>query len=150
MQVKLTAKQTTDNGSIELPFIAEFTNASKSKVLGTLLNELFEFQKIACKHRTGRFMSNEVTDISFSVGEITFDSSAILRGENKVLKMFRAKLRLRNNPKSRKDFATLVNDIIDYMCREVYEISFDELIEKLDAELLEFQLSKDIEKFALN
>lgn len=149
--VKISAKQKNADGeTLSIEFFANMQELSKSKVLGTMLNEIFEFQKVACECKTDRFKTNSVTDIKLQLGDYEFDTEKIASGDSQVLKIFRAKMKLRNTPQGRKHFAVLVNKIITYMSRVIYDMTFEELIESLNEEILESQLTKDFAAIALN
>lgn len=142
--IKIIATQKNKEGEkLSIDFVASLSDTTKSKVIGTMLNEIFEFQKVASKNRTSRFMTNEVTDIKLQIGSFEFDTEKIAESDSTVLKVFRAKMKLRNTPQGQKAFATLVYDTINYMCRKQYEITFEELIERLDEEILTSQIVKD-------
>lgn len=148
--IKLTATQKSEDSKLSIDFVYSLSEVTKSKVLGTMLNEVFEFQAVACKHKTSRFMTNQITDIKLEIGDFVFDTEQIEKSDSMQLKIFRAKMKLRNTAQGRKNFATLVYDVIQYICRKQYEITFEELIEKLDEEILTSQIVKDFAAFELN
>lgn len=131
MQVKLIAKQKTNDGNFVMEFKSKITRANYSKIVGTLLLDFFTYVSMAKKHRAANFKSNEITDIKLVMGDKVFSTE---KPTNDVLRNFRAKLKIRHNATGKKRFAKLLYDIFDYMTRTQENITFDELIERLTAQ----------------
>lgn len=147
MKVTLTAKQKTAEDNLAVTFSADVPKNNKGLVIGTLLNELFGFMSIAKKHRTTRFLSNEVTDITLKFGRVTLSTEDIKANGSTAEKLLRAKMKLRNNPKGKKAFAVLFYDLCEYMTRQIKPISFDKLLAEIEKEIA--HEAKE-EKVALN
>ena len=133
MQVNFSAKQAIQGRDVfQLNYSVDITAGNKSKVVGTMLHELFEFMKLAKKHKAKKFLSNDVTDIKISFGDIALDTEAIKFVGTDYAKTLRARMRLRSSNEGFRSFASLFMDLCDYMTRAKYEISFEELIETLE------------------
>lgn len=147
MKVTLIAKQKTVNENLAVTFTADVPKNDKGQIIGTLLHELFGFMSIAKKHRTQRFLSNEVTDITLKFGRVTLSTDDIKTNGTTAEKLLRAKMKLRNNGKGKKAFATLVYDLCEYMTRKVKPVSFAELLREVEAEISQ---DKAADKVAMN
>lgn len=145
MQVKLIAKQKTVDSNLQMSFIANVPKREKSAIIGTLLNELFGFMSLAKKHRTERYLSNAVTDVKFVIGSVFFDTESVKTSNCDAAKVLRAKMKLRNNAKGKKAFAQLVYDLIEFMSREQYKMTFEQLIANLDREIAADEILKTAE-----
>jgi hypothetical protein len=145
MKVVLTASQKQTDGKIEMSFNAEIDKRNKSKIVGSLLNELFDFIDLQKKHRLTGFKSNEITDVKISLGDIELNTEMLtkFKGDRAdVMKAMRMKMKLRNNPVGKKAFALLVWDIADLMTRELSNKSFELLIEELTDKAEELKAAK--------
>lgn len=147
MKVTLIAKQKTADKNLAVSFTADVPKNNKGLIIGTLLNELFGFMSIAKKHRTERFLSNDVTDVTLKFGRVTLTTEGIKATGTTAEKLLRAKMKLRNNAKGKKAFATLVYDLCEYMTRKIKPITFEKLLEEIE---LEIAADSKEAKFALN
>lgn len=135
MKVTLIAKQKNADKNLAVSFSAEVPKNNKGLIIGTLLSELFGFMSIAKKHRTDRFLSNDVTDVTLKFGRVTLSTEEIKTTGTTAEKLLRAKMKLRNNAKGKKAFATLVYDLCEYMTRKVKPVTFEQLLREIETEI---------------
>jgi|13_taG_2_1085334.scaffolds.fasta_scaffold32161_1 hypothetical protein len=108
--------------SLNLSFEVETLN--QSKVLGTLLNELFAWCEVQRSVNAKGLKFSQPINLKFETEKQVFDTGTV----NKRLTQ---KLKMNRTAKSKKAFAQKVKVIFDYSLREVNTVNFSDLIESL-------------------
>lgn len=115
-----TASQ--ENTSINFTF--EISNGNESRVLGTLLNELFAWCTLQQTVGAKGLKFSQPIDLAFECGGLTFDTTTVRRE-------LVQKLKLNKTAKAKRAFAQRFKAIFDYSISEVRETTFADLLESL-------------------
>ena len=110
--------------SSKLTFAVEISKGNESRVLGTLLNELFAWCTLQQSVKAKGIKFSEPIDLAFECGGLEFDTATVRRE-------LVQKLKLNKTAKSKRVFAQRFKAIFDYSVSEVRECTFTELLEGL-------------------
>ncbi len=113
------------NLSFELP---EF-DASKSKVCGTLLNELFRWVELQRELKADGLKLNLPILLKFDVAGIKFDTGT-------VRKQAQQRLKLQNTPKGRKAYAKKFWATFNYATAKIETKTYAELVAGLETAIM--------------
>ncbi len=97
-----------------------------SKVVGSCINNLFEFNSRLRKYNAEYFKANEELSIVISSNDSVILDSYELNSE------YGFKLKFGNTSKSKRKFASCLNDLMNWAAEPIKTVTLEELIKSLE------------------
>tara|TARA_R110001606_G_scaffold163653_1_gene307927 strand:- start:1872 stop:2249 length:378 start_codon:yes stop_codon:yes gene_type:complete len=122
-----TVKLEVFNGSTQFTKSIDFHSSTGiNKVAGTCINNLFQFNSRLRKYGATHFKANEELSIVISSQDDVLIDTYTLNSE------YGFKLKFGNTPKSKKRFASCINDLLIWSTEEIKSMTLNELIESFE------------------
>lgn len=125
--------------TIEITFINDVTVITRevktgkkldnSRVVGTVLNDLFRLVSLQQKTKTKFFNFSKPFDIRVKTEDVLIDTA-------KIKSIYKTRFKLNNTAKRKKSFAQAVYHVIDFATTKTEVLSYQELEKKLNNETI--------------
>lgn len=112
--------KTQFNKSFEL-----HSQTGDKKIIGTSINQLFEFNSRLKKYGASHFKANSELSVIIAV------NNEVLLDTYELNSQYGFKLKFGNTAKSKKKFALCINDLVTWAAEDVKPVTLQELIESL-------------------
>ena len=122
-----TIKLEVFNGNTQFVNSFELHSATgDKKVIGTSINRLFEYNSRLKKYGATHFKANQALSIVISVeGEVIADTY-------NLNSQYGFKLKFGNTAKSKRKFASCINDLVTWAAQDIKPVTLEELINSLE------------------
>ena len=101
------------------------SNVGMNKVIGTCIQSIFQFNDRLKKHGSDYIKANQEISLILSSEESVLLDSYVLNSE------YGTKLKFGGSAKSKRKFATFLNDLITWAAEDITLVTLDELINSL-------------------
>lgn len=101
-------------------------STGQSKIVGTCINSLFQFNERLRKYGASHFKATDELSIVISTDSEVVLDSYMLNSE------YGFKLKFGRNSKSKRKFASCLNDLMIWAVQEIKPVTLDEVIDSLE------------------